>query len=207
MVLRVNTRESRSSPGQPRTDQRTIPPSHRIRKASRYDCARPFLFVGRRQWSPAAVCAEGLGSRCRENSAKPVCGIASSAGAAMEAPSPRTCRFHWSAIDCCGRELVREFESSPGAFRAFCSTCGSPVYGRTIRDPDHIRARLGTLSSEAEAKITAHLWVRSKPSRYAIADSLPQYDPHGLCDRQGGGPRCLHMRDARGFFVEPGALE
>jgi hypothetical protein len=46
MVLRVNTRESRSSPGQPRTDQRTIPPSHRIRKASRYDCARPFCLSG-----------------------------------------------------------------------------------------------------------------------------------------------------------------
>ena len=51
-----------------------------------------------------------------------------------------------------GRDRIREFESSPGAFRAFCSTCGSPVYGRTMRDPDHIRVRLGTLSSDAAAK-------------------------------------------------------
>ena len=53
---------------------------------------------------------------------------------------------HRSAINCSpGESSIREFESSPGAFRAFCSTCGSPVYGRTIRDPDHIRVRLGTL--------------------------------------------------------------
>jgi hypothetical protein len=75
-----------------------------------------------------------------------------------------------------GREHIREFESSPGAFRAFCSTCGSPLYGRTVRDPDHVRVRLGTLSSEAQAKVTAHVWVRSRPSWYRIADNLPQYE-------------------------------
>ena len=75
-----------------------------------------------------------------------------------------------------GRELIREFEPSPGAFRAFCSICGSPVYGRTVRDPDHVRVRLGTLSGEAQAKVTAHVWVRSKPSWYRIADDLPQYE-------------------------------
>jgi hypothetical protein len=77
-----------------------------------------------------------------------------------------------------GRECIREFESSPGAFRAFCSTCGSPVYGRTNRDPDHIRIRLGSLSRDAEAKVAAHVWVRSKPSWYPIADDLPRYDTY-----------------------------
>jgi hypothetical protein len=28
-----------------------------------------------------------------------------------------------------GGELIREYESSPGNRRAFCSKCGSPLYG------------------------------------------------------------------------------
>jgi hypothetical protein len=44
----------------------------------------------------------------------------------------------------CG--LIREYESSPGAFRAFCSICGSPVFARVTSDPATIRVRLGTLA-------------------------------------------------------------
>jgi hypothetical protein len=76
----------------------------------------------------------------------------------------------------CAREYVSEYESSPGAFRAFCSICGSPVFGRTAADPDHIRVRLGTLSRDANARILAHVWVRSKPHWYTIEDDLPQFE-------------------------------
>src|SRR5216683_4731830 len=75
-----------------------------------------------------------------------------------------------------GAELIREYESSPGAFRAFCSFCGSPVYARVISDPAHIRIRLGTLAKEARAKVVAHVWVLSKPDWYSICDDLPQYE-------------------------------
>jgi hypothetical protein len=75
-----------------------------------------------------------------------------------------------------GREYVREYESSPGAFRAFCSNCGSPVYARLTRDPEHIRIRLGTLAKDAHAKIVAHVWVHSKPDWYSIHDELPQHE-------------------------------
>jgi hypothetical protein len=74
-----------------------------------------------------------------------------------------------------GRESIREYESSPGAFRAFCSVCGSPVYGRSVRDPDHIRVRLGTLAKDTAARVAAHVWVGSKPDWYIITDGLPQY--------------------------------
>ena len=82
-----------------------------------------------------------------------------------------------------GREYIREYESSHGAFRAFCSLCGSPVYARVINDPTHIRVRLGTLAKEADAKVVAHVWVRSKPDWYAICDDLSQYEA-GVTDRQ-----------------------
>lgn len=74
-----------------------------------------------------------------------------------------------------GAEFIKEFESSPGAFRAFCSHCGSPVHGRSAKDPGHIRIRLGTLSMDAHATVTAHVWVRSKPDWYAIEGNLPRH--------------------------------
>jgi hypothetical protein len=75
-----------------------------------------------------------------------------------------------------GREDIREYESSPGAFRAFCSYCGSPVYARVVNDPANIRVRLGTLAQDAQAQVVAHVWVRSKPAWYSIVDDLPKYD-------------------------------
>jgi hypothetical protein len=75
-----------------------------------------------------------------------------------------------------GHDHIREYESSPGAFRAFCSQCGSPVHARVSRDPAHIRIRLGTLAKEARAAAVAHVWVGSKPDWYAICDDLPQYE-------------------------------
>ena len=61
-----------------------------------------------------------------------------------------------------GEDLISEYESSPGAQRCFCSCCGSPVFARVAKDPDHIRIRLGTLDREVDAEITAQLWVGSK---------------------------------------------
>jgi hypothetical protein len=74
-----------------------------------------------------------------------------------------------------GREIIKEYESSPGAFRAFCSVCGSPVFARVTGDAEFIRVRLGTLERAAHATVTAHVWVHSKPGWYSIEDDLPQY--------------------------------
>jgi hypothetical protein len=74
-----------------------------------------------------------------------------------------------------GSEHIREYESSPGAFRAFCSRCGSPVYGRLASQPDTIRLRLGTLDQSAPARVAAHVWVAEKPDWYVIHDALPQH--------------------------------
>ncbi|HVY03244.1 MAG TPA: GFA family protein, partial [Caulobacterales bacterium] len=75
-----------------------------------------------------------------------------------------------------GAEQIREYESSPGAFRAFCGVCGSPVHARLETDPDGIRIRLGGLDRSAPARVSAHLWVSEKPVWYEIADALPRYD-------------------------------
>ena len=79
----------------------------------------------------------------------------------------------------CGEDLISEYESSPGKFRAFCRHCGSPIYSRRTTEPDLRRIRLGTLDSDPERRPLAHVWVSSKAPWYVIGDALPQY-PEGL---------------------------
>lgn len=43
------------------------------------------------------------------------------------------------------RSLVREYESSPGKYRAFCSGCGSPIYSRRSDLPRVYRLRGGLI--------------------------------------------------------------
>jgi len=83
---------------------------------------------------------------------------------------------HYRAIS--GQDLITGYESSPGARRCFCSRCGSPVFALVASDPDHIRIRLGTLDREAEATITAHVWMASKArwDQLNLAVPLFEYD-------------------------------
>jgi hypothetical protein len=73
------------------------------------------------------------------------------------------------------QSTITEYQSSPGAWKAFCSTCGSPAYSRVERDPEGIRVRLGTLDRDAQPKIVAHVWVGSKAAWDTIHDDLPCY--------------------------------
>ena len=75
-----------------------------------------------------------------------------------------------------GRELIREYESSPGKLRAFCSRCGSPVYSRRIDDPETFRIRLGLLDGDPGRRPVAHVFVASKAPWFELADELPRFE-------------------------------
>jgi hypothetical protein len=75
-----------------------------------------------------------------------------------------------------GRELIREFESSPGKFRAFCSRCGAPIYSRRTSEPELHRLRLGLLDGDPGRRPLAHVWAGSKAPWYEITDSLPRFE-------------------------------
>jgi hypothetical protein len=62
-----------------------------------------------------------------------------------------------------GAELVREYESSPGKYRAFCCRCGSPLYSRRESEPALRRIRLGTLDGDPEPAARALLGERQGP--------------------------------------------
>lgn len=78
-----------------------------------------------------------------------------------------------------GRELLSEYESSPGKYRVFCSRCGSPVYGRRESEPDIRLIRLGTLEADPQRRPLVHIWVGEKAPWYEIRDDLPRH-PRGM---------------------------
>jgi hypothetical protein len=74
-----------------------------------------------------------------------------------------------------GADQVAEFESSPGKWRCFCRTCGSPLWSRRATEPDTIRIRVGLLDGDPERRPLAHVWVNEKAPWYEIHDDLPRY--------------------------------
>ncbi len=99
------------------------------------------------------------------------CQRASGSAFAANAPA-RTQYFRLQS----GNELLAEYESSPGKFRAFCRRCGSPIYSRRDSEPELRRIRLGTLDSDPGRRPLAHVFVGSKAPWFTIHDSLPQFD-------------------------------
>ena len=74
-----------------------------------------------------------------------------------------------------GSEALRQFESSPGKFRVFCSTCGSPIYAFVAATPEVLRIRLGTLDTPFSKEPKAHTFVSERAPWAPIEDKIPQF--------------------------------
>jgi hypothetical protein len=74
-----------------------------------------------------------------------------------------------------GEELLKHYESSPGAQRVFCGQCGSHLFKRNAKEPGSVRLRLGCLDVEIDERPTMHVFVNEKPAWSEISDALPQY--------------------------------
>ncbi len=72
--------------------------------------------------------------------------------------------------------FIKEFESSPGKFRVFCSNCGSPLHAYLAATPSVTRIRLGTLDTPLSKSPKAHTFVSDKASWDVIQGELPQFD-------------------------------
>lgn len=75
-----------------------------------------------------------------------------------------------------GGDLLKEYESSPGKHRVFCSHCGSPLYSRNSAIPGVLRLRVGLLDTPITAKPVAHIFASSHAEWETITDELPQYE-------------------------------
>ncbi|MBI3447365.1 MAG: GFA family protein [Acidobacteria bacterium] len=78
-----------------------------------------------------------------------------------------------------GADLVRAFTPSPGASaKAFCSRCGSSLFGGSWPDGDEISIRLGSIDGDPGIRPQFHTFVASRAAWDEILDDLPQY-PEG----------------------------
>jgi hypothetical protein len=98
------------------------------------------------------------------------CRKASGTAHAANAPIDRA---HFHLIDEDG--TLREYQSSPGKFRAFCSGCGSPIYAYVAATPDVLRLRLGSLDTPFSKRAKAHTFVADKADWEIIEGPLPQF--------------------------------
>ena len=74
-----------------------------------------------------------------------------------------------------GEDRLQRYESSPGKYRYFCSTCGSPVFSARSALPDVVRIRAGLLDDPLPVRPGSHAFVGSKCNWWPIEDGLPRY--------------------------------
>jgi hypothetical protein len=79
-------------------------------------------------------------------------------------------RFRWVA----GEELLKNFESSPGKFRHFCSVCGSHILAERTGS-EHVMLRLGCLDTPITSHSASHIWRSDCASWYDPKETLPEY--------------------------------
>jgi hypothetical protein len=75
-----------------------------------------------------------------------------------------------------GRDLIANFESSPGYRRHFCSRCGSRLYGFSEQVPQIILLRCGTLDSDPEVRPAFHIYVADRAPWIEISDDLRKFE-------------------------------
>lgn len=75
-----------------------------------------------------------------------------------------------------GKSSLVPYESSPGAFREYCSICGSHllVHGQT--GDDTLAIPVGTFDGDPEVTILSHIFTEECVSWYQISDDLPQHE-------------------------------
>ena len=101
-------------------------------------------------------------SRCRKHSG---------AAAGTQGRVPREA-FRFLA----GGELVRVYRPESGMAKAFCSVCGSSLFGGTWPDGPEVSIRLGTLDGDPGIRPQYRTFVASKAPWDALPeDGLPRY--------------------------------
>ena len=76
-----------------------------------------------------------------------------------------------------GGELIRVFRPDGGRVKAFCSVCGSSLFGAEWPEGEEIAIRLGSLDGEPGIRPQFHTFVASRASWDEIPDDgLPRYD-------------------------------
>lgn len=75
-----------------------------------------------------------------------------------------------------GDELIRVFRPAGGMVKAFCSDCGSSLFGGEWPDGSEVSIRLGSLDGDPEIRPQWHQFVDSKAVWHELSDDgLPRH--------------------------------
>jgi hypothetical protein len=76
-----------------------------------------------------------------------------------------------------GEELIRVYRPDGGAVKAFCSVCGSSLFGANWPEGDEISIRMGSLDDDPGIRPQYHTFVGSRaPWDELPDDGLPRYE-------------------------------
>ena len=74
-----------------------------------------------------------------------------------------------------GEGLVRSYGRGEGAVKAFCTECGSSLFGGSWPEGRQVSIRLGSLDGDPGIRVQFHSFVDSRAAWDEICDDLPQY--------------------------------
>jgi hypothetical protein len=116
----------------------------------KFEVTPPFLRAGR------CHC-----DRCRKHSGAAVCTQA------------RVLKEQFRLLD--GLELIRVYGTGEGAVKAFCTVCGSSLFGGDWPEGDQVSIRMGAFDDDPGIRPQFHTFVDSRAPWDEITDRLPQY--------------------------------
>jgi hypothetical protein len=74
-----------------------------------------------------------------------------------------------------GEDLIRVYGKGEGAVKAFCTTCGSSLFGGDWPEGDQVSIRMGAFDDDPGIRPQFHTFVSDRAAWDEIADGLPQY--------------------------------
>jgi hypothetical protein len=74
-----------------------------------------------------------------------------------------------------GDELISVYGAGEGAVKAFCSVCGSSLFGGTWPEGPQVSIRMGAFDDDPGIAPQFHTFVASAAPWDRITDDLPQY--------------------------------
>lgn len=82
--------------------------------------------------------------------------------------------FPRAAVVLQGEICAFTYQSAKGSAvtKGFCPTCGSPVYGRNTRSPDHVTLPLGAMDNADGLRVEVVIFDRDKPHWDQLGDDV-----------------------------------
>ncbi len=75
-----------------------------------------------------------------------------------------------------GAELLSVYRPEGGSVKAFCSVCGSSLFGGGWPEGNEVSIRLGTVDGDPGIRPQYHTFVGSRAPWDIICDELPQHE-------------------------------